>query len=235
MANSWVVDKGLDVLLGQINEAAPNRSKASDGSIGDTAHQATTSDHNPQDTSDSSDGNDPDNQVDARDFTHDPAHRADMAKISESLRLSRDRRIQYVIFNRRIFYGRDRNGIPAFTWQPYYGTNPHTGHMHVSVNDLHNDETQPWQIGIDAMTPEELKSVVWHRDIDTGVRDISAGSALLRTYDTVTKLAEQVGKPASVTLTPEQLAQLADLVAARMPAPPTAEQIADVLAARMAQ
>lgn len=157
---SFVVDKSLDVLLRQINEMAPNRSKSSDGSIGDAAHAATASAHNPQDTSDSSDGNDPDNQVDARDFTHDPTHGADMHEITEALRVSRDRRLHLVIFNGRQFSGYAKNGIPAYTWRPYVGTNMHRQHAHVETNDLFNDDTTPWEIG--QMSAEAEKQI---RDI----------------------------------------------------------------------
>jgi hypothetical protein len=150
---SYVVDNGLDVLLAQIDAIAPGRSKASDGSIGDAAHQARTSDHNPE--SPPPPGN-PDDQVDARDFTHDPAHGADMGQISERIRLSRDRRVRYVIFSGRIFYGYNRPDLPAFTWTEYHGTDDHSGNMHVSVNDIHHDETQPWSIGMDKSDEKAL-------------------------------------------------------------------------------
>ena len=146
---TFVVDKGLNKLLAQINAAAPGRSKASDGSIGDAAHASRDSDHNPE--SPPPPGN-PDNQVDARDFTHDPAHNADMGTVTESIRVSRDRRVSYVIFNGRIFSSYDSTGgRKAWQWGKYTGTDPHTGHAHVSVNDGNHDQTQPWQIGIDEM------------------------------------------------------------------------------------
>jgi hypothetical protein len=144
---TYVVDKGLDVLLAQINAAAPNRSKASDGSIGDAAHASRDSDHNPE--SPPPPGN-PDDEVDARDFTHDPDHGADMGVVTEAIRVSQDRRVSYVIFNRRV-----TGPGHGWRWDPYSGTDPHTGHAHVSVNDVHNDETQPWEIGIDDMTPSQ--------------------------------------------------------------------------------
>lgn len=157
----FVVDKGLDRLLAQIDEAAPNRSKASDGSIGDEAHQGTSSKHNPEDTEDSQDGNDPDNQVDARDFTHDPANNADMHIVSESIRQSRDVRVYLVIFDGRQFSSYSKDGYPPFTWRPYYGENKHRQHMHVEVNDYHNDDTSPWKIGIDmGLLPEEYSEIV---------------------------------------------------------------------------
>ena len=42
---SWDVFNRLDQLLAEINASAPNRNKASDGSIGDADHSASTSDH----------------------------------------------------------------------------------------------------------------------------------------------------------------------------------------------
>lgn len=156
MVDAYVIDRGLLVLDHQIDEMAPNRRTGSDGFKGDAAHAARESDHNPE--TDPPPGN-PDNQVDAGDWTHDPARGADMGSISENLRLSRDRRIRYCIFNGWIFYGYDRPGLPAFTWTKYHGSDDHSGHMHLSVNDVHHDETQPWRIG---MKPEDEKALT-HR------------------------------------------------------------------------
>jgi hypothetical protein len=66
------IAKSLDVLRSQINKAHPNRSKVSDGWIGDTAHAARASDHNPN-----SGG-----VVTALDLTHDPAHGFDSWKFA---------------------------------------------------------------------------------------------------------------------------------------------------------
>jgi hypothetical protein len=154
---AWVVDLGLEKLLEQIDHAAPDRSKASDGSIGDEAHQGTDSDHNPQTPAPS--GN-PNNQVDARDITHDPNHNADMGTVSEAIRLSKDKRVSYVIFNRRIYSG--KNGPSPWVWRTYDGDNPHDKHMHVSVLDSTHDQTQDWEIGI--MSAEDTSKAVWLTD-----------------------------------------------------------------------
>ena len=55
--------ESLEQLLGQIRAYYPTRSTVSDGGLGDAAHAARTSDHNP----------DAAGVVHARDFTHDPA------------------------------------------------------------------------------------------------------------------------------------------------------------------
>lgn len=143
----WVLDRSLVRLTDQVNSAAPGRSKASDGSLGDPAHQATVSAHNPEDTEDSSDRNDPDNQVDAKDITHDPRFPgSDMRIVTEGIRQSRDRRIRLVIFNKRIFSSYPTSSRPAWAWGPYIGSNDHSKHAHVETNDVYNDQTHDWVI-----------------------------------------------------------------------------------------
>lgn len=116
-------------LLGEINRSAPDRNRASDGGIGDAAHSARTSDHNPCKCH---------RVVCARDFTHDPAKGFDAHVFAEWLRLrvlAKDHgesRVKYVIWNRRIFSGRGQSHS-AGVWRPYAGKNPHTSHVHVSV------------------------------------------------------------------------------------------------------
>ncbi len=137
---AWRLVKSLEKYREQINTLAPGRSKASDGSIGDAAHAAGSSDHNPE-----SDGT-----VDAIDVTHDPAHGADMHQYAEALRASRDSRIKYVIFDRRIF----SSTTSPWAWRPYSGPSPHEEHMHISVNDSNQDDTRPWAMPSAAPTPE---------------------------------------------------------------------------------
>lgn len=137
---AWDVAKSLDKLLAQVNALAPNRSRRSDGSIGDAAHRAGRSDHNPEDKP----GSEPD-EVDARDITHDPVGGCDIGRIFEAIRLSclagREHRVKYLIFNRR--YCSSNTG---WQWRPYTGDNPHDKHGHISVNDVDDDSTAPWQV-----------------------------------------------------------------------------------------
>lgn len=134
----WRVAKSLEVLRGQVNAAYPGRRKENDGTIGDATHQARTSDHNPW-VKDGSVG-----IVTALDITHDPAHGVDTYAIAETLRRNRDRRIKYVISNRRIFSSQ----LHAWEWQPYSGADPHDHHVHISVlpNKALYDDRSPWTL-----------------------------------------------------------------------------------------
>jgi hypothetical protein len=119
---AWHVAASLDRLLSQLNARAPRRSKGSDGAIGDTAHSNRSSDHNPWYGP---------GTVTARDFTHDPGGGLDGQWLADRLVASRDPRIKYIIWSRRIVSG---NGGPnPWTWRPYGGSNAHTKHVHVSV------------------------------------------------------------------------------------------------------
>lgn len=225
----FVMDRGLDQLLAQINEAAPGRSKASDGGVGDADHALRESQHNPE--SPPPPGN-PDDQVDARDFTHDPAHGADMGVVSEAIRQSRDVRVHYVIFNGRIFSSYATNGRNAWEWGTYTGTNMHRSHMHVSVNDIHHDETQRWKIGIDmaesvgaiaeqyrilALMTLDPKHANSTRIVAEGrLATVPLIDLLKRVDANVTALSEGSGAPLEVVLSTDQLGQLADMIVARL-------------------
>lgn len=142
---TWRVARALDTLLSQLNASAPGRNKASDGSIGDTSHQNRSSDHNPWYGP---------GIVTARDFTHDPAGGLDCQWLAERLVASRDSRIKYVIWNRRIIDS--RQGNRPWQWVAYDGTNPHTKHLHLSVMDASScDDTRTWNLGAPTPSQEE--------------------------------------------------------------------------------
>jgi hypothetical protein len=135
---SYRIAKSLDKLRSQIDTAHPNRSKASDGWIGDEAHrQDTTSDHNP----------DANGVVRALDITHDPANGVDINKLSDALVASRDLRIYYIIANGLICVPQKQSWTTdcGWKWLPYAGSNPHTSHMHISVYGDY-DNTTDWKI-----------------------------------------------------------------------------------------
>jgi hypothetical protein len=156
ICNPWRVAASLNQLLNQLNARAPGRSKASDGAIGDAAHQseACSSQHN---------------SccvrylgiwiVRARDFTHDPAGGADMGEWTEAWRRSRDPRVRYIIFNRRITGPSHTDAFGNWVWVHYDGDSPHEEHAHVSVTDsqAQYDNTARWaEPGLHALgTPDE--------------------------------------------------------------------------------
>ncbi len=125
---AWRPAKSLETLLAQVNDAYPKRSKASDGILGDTAHSKVKSEHNPNSKG----------VVTAMDITHDPKHGADMNELAKVL--IKDPRTWYVIFNKRIW--------EAGKWTPYYGSNDHSKHLHISTKqDARNyDNNNAWGI-----------------------------------------------------------------------------------------
>jgi len=129
--------KSLVVLRAECNAVAPNRKKTADGWIGDAAHAARASAHNPNSAG----------VVCALDITHDPAHGMDGAKLFEHCRTLPHPNLRYLIHNRK------RAGRPDWTVKPYTGSNPHTGHVHFTVGTGSDsrtlppyDDTTPWGI-----------------------------------------------------------------------------------------
>lgn len=110
---AYFLSPALARLRLEVNALWPGRSKVSDGWIGDTAHSARKSDHNP----DYSAGG----IVRAIDITNDGI---DVDAFVSSV--IRDPRTRYVITRGRIWTR--ENG-----WQKYTGPNGHYHHVHVSV------------------------------------------------------------------------------------------------------
>ena len=135
---AWRVAKSLLKLREQVNEMAPNRSKASDGTIGDRAHESRTSDHNPW----VKDGNI--GVVTAMDITDDNEHGCDAQTIVDALVNSRDPRIKYIIWKRK----KINSKVRPWVWRNYTGPNPHTKHFHLSVlaDKSAYDSEDSWQI-----------------------------------------------------------------------------------------
>ncbi len=136
---AWRLARSLEKLRAQINQAAPGRSKASDGTIGDLAHQQTKSDHNANKAG----------VVCGFDLTHDPKNGIDCNKILQALTAAKDGRVNYFIWNRGIYYR--TNG---FKREAYNGKNPHDKHMHTSVRNAgfqdakYWDDAKEWDLGL---------------------------------------------------------------------------------------
>lgn len=145
--SNWKLAKSLVKLRDQINAAYPKRSKKSDGSIGDQAHAARVSDHNPNAKG----------VVTAIDVTHDPANGVNGLALAEALKY--DPRIKYLIFAGRIW--KARTGL----WEDYHGANSHHHHLHISVDAAakNYDNAADWDLGI---TPKAESKPA---DVDKGV------------------------------------------------------------------
>jgi len=143
-ARPWRLAAALKMLQQQINAAYPGRSKASDGTIGNAAHQTRASDHNPH-IVDGGTG-----VVTAIDITHDPARGCDAGVIARLLHASRDPRIKYIIWNRRIANASPIGAAPAWAWRAYTGSNPHDKHCHLSVKagKVLYDDDSAWPVPV---------------------------------------------------------------------------------------
>ena len=109
-------------VLRQATALKPKRKKASDGLLPSLAHQKQnpSSDHN---------------TGYAVDVTHDPAFGIDCSVAFIELR--NDKRVKYLIFKGQIW--NHQNGV-----RPYSGSNQHTKHIHISINEGHGNDTSPW-------------------------------------------------------------------------------------------
>ena len=146
----WRLAQSLVVLRQECNAVAPNRRKYNDGTIGDAAHAARSSRHNPN----------AQGVVTALDITHDPANGMDCGSLFEYLRTHPHPNLCYIIHNRQV--ARRASG---WVVKNYTGSNPHTGHIHISVglgtdgNPLPPyDDTTSWGLAAwkgQAETPKE--------------------------------------------------------------------------------
>lgn len=125
---AWYLAPSLVQHRAEVNARWPGRDKTSDGSVGDTSHAARRSDHNPD--------YDAGGVVRATDTDRDGIDPMLLVKVACA-----DFRTNYVIFN-RVIYTR-ANGFRA---APYSGTNPHTGHVHISIRHgaAYENDRRPW-------------------------------------------------------------------------------------------
>jgi hypothetical protein len=123
------LSKAAEQLRSEINAKYPKRDKRSDGWIGDTAHNARKSDHNP----------DKQGWVRAIDIDSDLVKGSSkeswlLAEQIKTIAYKGDKRISYVIHQHRI-----ASPLKNWAWRVYKGSNPHVSHIHISftkVGDL---------------------------------------------------------------------------------------------------
>lgn len=122
--------------LAEATRLWPNRRRTSDGICGDPRHQARVSDHNA--------GN-------AWDLSHDPGQGCDAHALVEGIRRRQDKRVKYIISNRRICGPGSHGG--GWNWKSYSGSNPHSNHTHVSIWPSARNATGPWFANVPGQVP----------------------------------------------------------------------------------
>ena len=198
MASMWRVCYSLLTLRAEVNARWPGRSKVSDGTIGDLAHQSRTSDHNAWVKDAAGIG-----VVRALDIT---AAGIDCDAYAEHLRAlgeGGDPRLNnggYIIWNRRI-----ASETGNWRWRAYSGSNPHTRHAHVSVSRSvwGFDSRAPWgvtQLGLASPLPprdEAQASRDADRELDRPVLKVGdSGEDVRRVQRDLIFLGfDYVGKP----------------------------------------
>jgi hypothetical protein len=182
---SWTLVPCLVSLRNEFNRLAPERDKASDGSIGDAAHQQEPSDHNPDET-----GRTPYEDADHINEVHaidvdDDLHKTgwSMQKCVEIIvtrhREVRDDRLQNVIYNRRIW-----SRSWGWTARAYTGASAHTEHAHFSARytTAQERDTRPWGLlEADDVTKSEFTS--WMTEWAKSSAGKQALAIALLTYD----------------------------------------------------
>ena len=125
---AWHLAPSLAQLRREINTRWPNRDKTSDGTIGDAAHSARASDHNPNSRG----------SVNAIDIDEDGIDAWGLVAL-----LIADPRVYYVIYEGRIWQRKH-----GFVPRPYTGINAHRQHIHVSIfqSVAAEQNTAPWGV-----------------------------------------------------------------------------------------
>lgn len=225
----------LVTLRAEFDAVAPGRVRGADGWIGDPAHQARTSDHNPR----------PDGAVLALDIDSTGPWPGGELWFDDAVRSIVDRereawlsptgvcRLQYVIWDRRIAHIDD-----DLAWKPYTGSaDPHTGHAHFSArhNRAGNTATAPWGLE-DDMTEEQIREAAALGFVDVLSRANAAARGVTtdRTEEQakgdrqiLAMLRAAVGGPTDLTGLPDATA--AAVLTALASAGHTAAEVAEAL------
>lgn len=169
--SGWVLTKGLQNLRAQVDAAFPDRDKESDGTIGDRAHMAETSGHNPDDTPGSRpEYDDHDGIAEVRSWDMDAdlsMHGVTAQDVVDHIRRlpNVSSVLRYMIYNRRIY--RASTGWAAAT---YTGASPHIEHIHFSgarTQSADNDTRFDYRLEDIAMpTVEEIAQAVWDYQLE---------------------------------------------------------------------
>lgn len=139
---AWSLAPSLAAARDEANIIAPDRSRISDGTIGDAAHASRKSGHNPGAR----------DLVHALDLTHDPVNHFDCHEMTRRVIERRDPRVLLIIWNDTIWrsYSRPKTAsrpyLPEWMPEEYTGTNEHRHHAHFEIFQTVTAEQdlRPW-------------------------------------------------------------------------------------------
>ncbi|GLH94889.1 hypothetical protein [Phytohabitans aurantiacus] len=187
---AWYLAPALAVGRSEVNRRWPKRDKDSDGTIGDAAHQASRSDHNPNLRE----------SVDAWDMDKDGV---DVWEVIRAFQ--RHPSAHYWIFQEQIADADD-----GWRRRSYSGDNPHNQHVHFSIRQsaAAEQDRRPWGLVEEAIMPalsdDDQRALIWR------VEAIGAGR--LAVAGGPTRGEAVVINQRQVTME-QKLAALADVVA----------------------
>lgn len=157
----------------QIEELRPGTFK-SDGTVASKQHDKDnpTSDHRPNPRTGLG-------VVRALDFTETKP--GQVGEVAEALRLSKDPRIAYFIFNGRKFSSTKTKTLKAWEWRPYTGKNPHKNHGHLSVvaGEL-GEQTHPFSISVDSILLAPARRIDSEEEKDDMWQYLTVGEELVQ-------------------------------------------------------
>lgn len=207
-----VKTKNIINFAAQMDRRWPNRDHTSDGWIGDAAHQAETSGHNPDDTAGSKpawDG-DADTKQEVRAYDAD----SDLREAGSNMQMVVDHLIKlpgfssvcrYLIYNHYWWHYSD-----GFTKKPYSGASAHEEHLHYegAWSDA-ADENGTFDFRLDEVGVNmDWTDKPWSA---TAVRPISVADALQSTYNNTANVPTLIATVSSLSATLAQV--LANVVA----------------------
>lgn len=146
---AWELVPCLGQLRTELNRIAPDRDKTTDGTIGNAAHQLNVSDHNDDEV-----GRVPIRDADSKHEVHAVDLDADLREPNLTMemvvqhvlarcRSGAEKRLRYIIFNRRIW-----EAANGWRQRAFAGDSPHTEHAHFSASyeTKHEASTASWEL-----------------------------------------------------------------------------------------
>ena len=165
LTNGAVLTVALTALFDAFDIAFPTRDTTTDGWIGNAAHQAEVSGHNPDDTPGvRAEYSDADTKPEVRAIDVDADLRTTGYRMQDAidaiLATERDRRrLAYIIYAETIWSAKSN-------WQPnhYGGSDPHTTHAHFSGTPDYDEDGAAWSVakmgaGTMALTDDDVRKI----------------------------------------------------------------------------